>query len=179
MCKCSFSAQLYLHIWCLNMCNAYFFLKVALEYNRPEYTGNNINIPGHHASASTVVYYSIYNGFYIIFCHVTPFTSEEDTEAAGQAPRVLPWGWIRLSRRVPENICTVSMHLTREEDQQAKNMYVHMAVTNFPMVNCSVVSNDFCQLIELSCQIQIIFNEQHLSYICYNINLYIFILFRC
>ncbi len=48
MCKYSFSAQLYLHIWCLKMCNASFFLKVALEYNRPEYTGNNINIPGHH-----------------------------------------------------------------------------------------------------------------------------------
>ncbi len=40
-----------------------------------------------------------------------------------------------------------------------------MADINFTMVNCAVVSNDFCQLIELSYQIKIIFNEQRLSYI--------------
>ncbi len=40
-----------------------------------------------------------------------------------------------------------------------------MAVANFTMVNCAVVSNDFCQLIELSYRIKIIFNKQHLSYI--------------
>ncbi len=40
-----------------------------------------------------------------------------------------------------------------------------MAVTNFTMVNCAVVTNDFCQLIELSNWIKIIFNEQRLSYI--------------
>ncbi len=39
-----------------------------------------------------------------------------------------------------------------------------MAVTNF-MVNCAVVSNDFCQLIELSYQIKIILIEQRSSYI--------------
>ncbi len=33
------------------------------------------------------------------------------------------------------------------------------------MVNCAVISNDFCQLIELSYQIKIIFNEQRSSYI--------------
>ncbi len=40
-----------------------------------------------------------------------------------------------------------------------------MAVTNFTKVNCAVISNDFCQLIELSYRIKIIFNEQRLSYI--------------
>ncbi len=40
-----------------------------------------------------------------------------------------------------------------------------MAVTNFTMLNCSVISNNFCQLIELSYQIKIIVNEQRLSYI--------------
>ncbi len=33
------------------------------------------------------------------------------------------------------------------------------------MVNCAVVTNDFCQFIELIYQIKIIFNEQRLSYI--------------
>ncbi len=37
-----------------------------------------------------------------------------------------------------------------------------MAVT-ITMVNCAVVSNDFCQCIELSYRIKIIFNKQ--SYI--------------
>ncbi len=40
-----------------------------------------------------------------------------------------------------------------------------MVVTNFTMVNCAVVSNDFYQLIELSYRIEKIFNEQGLSYI--------------
>ncbi len=39
-----------------------------------------------------------------------------------------------------------------------------MAVTNYTMVNCTVVSNDFCQLIEVT-ELKLFFNEQRLSYI--------------
>ncbi len=39
-----------------------------------------------------------------------------------------------------------------------------MAVTNFTDIS-NDISNDFCQLIESSYQIKIIFNERRLSYI--------------
>ncbi len=141
-------------------------------------------------SASTVD--SIYNGFYIVFCRIelrcaAPLASEEDTEAAGAAPWVLPGDEpARVGELRRTSALCADAPYERIRPASKVKIYVRLSVClyqifahQFNLVtftcqysgnklyygNCAVVSKDFCQLIELSYRIKIIFNEQRLSYI--------------
>ncbi len=59
-------------------------------------------------------------------------------------------------------VCVSFLHISLTHN----NIYYSTwRLQNFTMVNCAVISNHFCQLIELSYRIKIIFNEQLTSYI--------------
>ncbi len=93
-------------------------------------------------------------GSILLSSHAAPLASEEDTDPA---------------RQHTVKICTfvcVCVRFVQISLPNISNIYPSTwRLQNFTTVNCAVVSNDSCQLIELSYRMKIIFNEQRTSYI--------------